>query len=53
MKNKKQTEKLMKEIEDCLRYMIDEGFVKKKGDKYIMRSEKEIEKELESIEKET
>jgi len=42
----------MKEIEDCLRYMIDEGFVKKKGDKYIMRSEKEIEKELESIEKE-
>ena len=52
MKNKKKTGKLMKEIEDCLRYMIDEGFVKKKGDKYIMRSEKEIEKELESIEKE-
>ena len=50
MKNKKETEKLMKEIEECLRYMVDEGFVKKKGDRYIMRTEKEIEKELKSIE---
>jgi hypothetical protein len=53
VKNKKQTEKLMKEIEDCLRYMIDEGFVKKKGDKYIMRSEKEIEKEIENVRKDS
>jgi len=52
MKNKKQTEKLMKEIEDCLRYMIDEGFVKKVGEKYALRTEKEIEEELKSIEKE-
>jgi hypothetical protein len=50
VKNKKETEKLMKEIEECLRYMVDEGFVKKKGDRYIMRTEKEIEKELKSIE---
>jgi hypothetical protein len=53
MSNKKQTEKLMKEIEDCLRYMVDEGFVKKKGEKYIMRSEKEIENEIENVRKDS
>lgn len=49
MKKKKENEKLLKEVEDCLRYMVDEGFVKKKGDRYFLRTEKEIEEELKKI----
>ena len=49
MKKKKQNEKLLKEIEECLRYMVDEGFVKKNGDRYFLRTEEEIEKELKEI----
>ena len=50
MKNKKETEKNFKQIEDSLRYMIDEGFLKKVGNKYVLRSDEEIEKELKSLE---
>ena len=49
MKKKKENEKLLKEIEECLRYMVDEGFVKKKGDRYFLRTEEEIEKELKDM----
>jgi hypothetical protein len=50
VKNKKETEKNFKQIEDSLRYMIDEGFLKKVGNKYVLRSDEEIEKELKSLE---
>ena len=38
-------------MEDALRYMIDEGFVKKVGEKFVMRTEKEIEEEIEDVQK--
>lgn len=53
MKNKKQTEKNLKEIEDCLRYMVDEGFVKKVEDRFYLKTEKEIEEEIENVRKDS
>jgi hypothetical protein len=42
---------ILKDVEDALRYMVDEGFVKKVGERFFMRTEKEIEEEIEDVQK--
>jgi len=44
---------ILKDVEDALRYMVDEGFVKKVGEKFVMRSEKEIEEEIKDVQKDS
>lgn len=44
---------ILKDVEDALRYMVDEGFVKKVGEKFVMKTEKEIEKEIEDVNKDS
>jgi hypothetical protein len=50
-KQKEYVTDILKDVEDALRYMIDEGFVKKVGEKFVMRTEKEIEEEIEDVQK--
>jgi hypothetical protein len=44
---------ILKDVEDALRYMVDEGFVKKVGEKFYMRTEKEIEEEIKDVQKDS
>lgn len=44
---------ILKDVEDALRYMVDEGFVKKVGEKFVMRTKKEIEEEIEDAGKDS
>ena len=53
-KNQKEyTAELLKEVEDSLRYLADEGFVKKVGNRFYLKTEKEIEKEIEDVNKDS
>ena len=36
-------------IQNHLNYLLEEGVVKKKGDKYYLKTDKEIQKELQDI----
>lgn len=50
-KQKEYVTDILKDVEDALRYMVDEGFVKKVGEKFVIRTEKEIEEEIEDVNK--
>ena len=50
-KQKEYVTDILKDVEDALRYMVDEGFVKKVGERFFMRTEKEIEEEIEDVQK--